>query len=512
MPKYKIFAAIDVGSTAISMKIIQITKKNGLCPLDTVVYQMSLGKETYATGKVTYSSVEKICEVMADFIRIMREYQVDDYIAYATTVIREASNSEYIIDQINLRTGIKVNMINNEEEHFLHNKALALNVECFDTMIEEGAEIIDVSSGSVQLSFYHNSKLSYSQSIPMGSLRVFELLSDLESKTVTFSGLLEEYIKVSVEKYKRNFFTDGDYRNFIIYGNGLSNLKLLCEKEEPYLVYEDLNKAHRILEKKSPEQISEEYEIPYENAILLLPTVLIYKNFLTSSLHQKILAPDCSLVDGICVEYAEKNGYLHTKHIFTNDIISSVICYADKYHCDKEHYEAVTEYAVSIFSALSKKFGLSKRDCLLLRVASILQDTGLYINVNGSSKYSYDIVKANSILGLSEKEHEIVAYTVLFQNGGISFDVPEYKILSKSRKLLISKLSAILSLAKTLDTTYQQKILKIKSIFRDGTLFITANTDEDITLETWKFYIAAEFFKEVFGIKTELSKKYGYIK
>jgi exopolyphosphatase/guanosine-5'-triphosphate,3'-diphosphate pyrophosphatase len=511
MPKYKVFAAIDVGSTAISMKIIQITKKNGLCPLDTVVYQMSLGKETYATGKITYSSVEKICGIMADFVRIMQEYQVDDYTAYATTAVREASNSEYIIDQINLRTGIKVTMINNEEEHFLHNKALALNVDCFDTMIEEGAEIIDVSSGSVQISFYQNSKLNYSQSVPMGSLRVFELLSDLESRTVTFSGLLEEYIKASVEQYKRNFFRTEDYQNFIIYGNGLSNLKLLCGKEDPYLAYEDLNKVHRILEKKSPEQISEEYEIPYESAILLLPTVLIYKNFLASS-QKNILAPDCSLVDGICVEYAEKNTYIHTKHIFTNDIISSVICYADKYHCDKNHYEAVTEYAVSIFNALSKKFGLNKRDCVLLKVASILQDTGLYININSSSKYSYDIVKANSILGLSEKEHEIVAYTVLFQNGGISVEVPEYKSLSKSRKLLISKLSAILSLAKTLDMTYQQKIMRIKSTFKDGTLFITANTDEDITLESWKFYIAAEFFKEVFGIKTELSKKYGYIK
>ena len=84
----------------------------------------------------------------------MKSYGVDEYVCYATTAVREASNSEYIIDQINIRTGIKVTIISNEEERFLHNKAFALNNSYFDDIIEAGAVLVDVASGSVQAVSY----------------------------------------------------------------------------------------------------------------------------------------------------------------------------------------------------------------------------------------------------------------------------------------------------------------------------------------------------------------------
>ena len=92
-----------------------------------------------------------------------------------------------------------------------------------------------------------------------------------------------------------------------------------------------------------------------------------------------------------------------------------------------------------------------------------------------------------------------------FQNG--IFDFNEYNVYSKNRRLLISKLAAILSLAKSLDVEYNQKIDEIKTSIRNGILTITAYTDSDISLEEREFNIAQEFFEEVFGIKAVLVKK-----
>lgn len=154
MPRYKVFAAIDLGSTEITMKIAEVSKKNGISVLDTVKYDLSIGKESYAVGKISYNLVDKICNCFEEYLRIMKSYGVDEYVCYATTAVREASNSEYIIDQINIRTGIKVTIISNEEERFLHNKAFALNNSYFDDIIEAGAVLVDVASGSVQVSHY----------------------------------------------------------------------------------------------------------------------------------------------------------------------------------------------------------------------------------------------------------------------------------------------------------------------------------------------------------------------
>ena len=94
---------------------------------------------------------------------------------------------------------------------------------------------------------------------------------------------------------------------------------------------------------------------------------------------------------------------------------------------------------------------------------------------------------------------------MLFQNG--IFDFNEYNVYSKNRRLLISKLAAIVSLAKSLDVEYNQKIDEIKTSIRNGILTITAYTDSDISLEEREFNIAQEFFEEVFGIKAVLVKK-----
>ena len=51
MPRYKVFAAIDLGSTEITMKIAEVSKKNGISVLDTVKYDLSIRSEERRVGK-----------------------------------------------------------------------------------------------------------------------------------------------------------------------------------------------------------------------------------------------------------------------------------------------------------------------------------------------------------------------------------------------------------------------------------------------------------------------------
>lgn len=500
MAKYKVFAAIDLGSTGITMKIAEISKRYGINVLDTVKYDISLGKESYTIGKISYSLVDKICGCFEEYLRIMKSYGVDDYVCYATTAVREASNSEYIIDQINIRTGIKVNIISNQEERFLHYKAFALSDKKFDDIIEEGAVIADVSSGSVQVSYYTNSSLKFSENIPIGSLRVLEILSN-DNNTVSSLDMLEDYIKSFVNNYKKVFFKNPSYNYFVAIGNQNDYIKKICGKEN--LCAKDFDIVYDKILTEGINNICEKYEIPYEAASLINPSILFYKMFLESE--KKISMPSISLADGILVEYVEKNAYTHTRHIFTDDIISSSKYYAGKYSVSSKHYDKVMEIGESLYGTLAKKFGLSKRHLVLLKVATIFADTGYYININDYNRHSYDIIKANPILGLSQKEHEIISSVVLFQNGIFNYET--YNRYSKNRKLLISKLSAILSLSKALDVEYNQKVEKVTSSIKNGNLIINAYSNSDIALENREFNISADFFEEVFGIKAVLVKK-----
>ena len=98
---YKTFAAIDVGSTDVTMKIFEVTAKKGYRQLDYVSNIIELGSDTYADGYISQESVEKLCDILTGFSEKMKEYGTVDYCAYATSAIREAKNNQMVLDLLN---------------------------------------------------------------------------------------------------------------------------------------------------------------------------------------------------------------------------------------------------------------------------------------------------------------------------------------------------------------------------------------------------------------------------
>lgn len=101
----KMFAAIDVGSFELEMGIYEISQSFGIRQADHVRHVLALGRETYNDRKISYRLVEEMCQVLKSFSEIMKSYRVTDYRAYATSAMREAKNSQIVLEQIRVRTG-----------------------------------------------------------------------------------------------------------------------------------------------------------------------------------------------------------------------------------------------------------------------------------------------------------------------------------------------------------------------------------------------------------------------
>ena len=57
----KTFAAIDIGSYELSMKIFEVSKKNGTRQIDHIRYSIDMGTESYTTGKLSFERVDELC-------------------------------------------------------------------------------------------------------------------------------------------------------------------------------------------------------------------------------------------------------------------------------------------------------------------------------------------------------------------------------------------------------------------------------------------------------------------
>ena len=135
----------------------------------------------------------------------MTDYGIRSYKAMATSAIREASNRDYIVDQIKLKTGLDIEVIDNSEEQFLTHKAVKHKLDDYETIINEGAVIVVIGAGSIQIIMYKDGELVSSQNVKMGALRIKEMLSSLENETLKYHKILDEYI--TAQSRRARFFS-----------------------------------------------------------------------------------------------------------------------------------------------------------------------------------------------------------------------------------------------------------------------------------------------------------------
>lgn len=503
------FAAIDAGSNELSLKIFQISKKNGIEELDHIRHAIELGSDSYKYQKIRYELVDEMCEVLKQFSQKMKEYDVTDYIAYATSAIREASNSILILDQIKLRSGIHVNILSNSEQRFLCYKAIALKTAAFTDLIQKETAIVDVGSGSIQISLFHHGCLRQTQNIRLGSLRIRELLSSMENKTDNYYKLISEYIDNEMITFQELFLQEENIEQVIATGDQL-NLFMQITGKNPgseSIHANELNTFFESLLNTSLEELSRKSSYPREQISLLIPTAMIYHKIFEITNAKKIYFTDITLCDGIAAEYAERKLKIRSGHDFTNDILCSARYIAKRYHCNKAHNENVSYLALSIFDSIRKLHGLGKRERLLLEIAVILHNCGDFIDLTHSRENSYTIIMSTEIIGLSHQERELIARLVRYTPEPFSKWSDTLDNTDKEDYLTLCKLYAIFAIANALDKSHTQKLSNVKVSYKENLLTITATTVKDITLEHGLFLEKAAFFEDVYGIRPCIKQK-----
>ena len=372
----KVAAIIDIGSNMIKMRIAQL-KKGEVITIDTLEYPLNLGHEVFTFGKISFESLRELSKVLHGYSNIMKEYGTTQYKVVATTALRDAQNRSYVIDQLKIQNDISVQVMEDDQEKTLIYSEI---LKCVNNIHHknENTLISYIGAGTIGFAVYNGKHMIFSQNIPMGALKLHDILGNIQKITDDFYTVVEEYL-YSIISHIRIPFTK-EISNLILTGNEIQLIARICDINLTNGLYviplNTLNRLYVKLRSMSNEKISLQYGITEDSAELLYSALAIYISLIKITSCNIITAPRIELWDALTRQMLiPKSGETYFKHVREN-AISCANQIAKSYNCSQKHSDNIRKFACKIFDKMKGLHGLDQRKRLLLELAAILHDSG----------------------------------------------------------------------------------------------------------------------------------------
>ncbi len=114
--KEVVLAGLDIGTNTFRLLIARVTTPGHLEELHSEQRIIRLGEGLEKNGHLQPKPMERALDALKHFHAVLKRYPVDEVVAVATSAVREAANGPEFIKSIEIKTGIRVEVISPEEE------------------------------------------------------------------------------------------------------------------------------------------------------------------------------------------------------------------------------------------------------------------------------------------------------------------------------------------------------------------------------------------------------------
>lgn len=288
------YAAIDIGSNAVRLLIADIIKNQDAISFkkNTLIrVPLRLGDDAFLNQHISDKKAVDLVKAMQAFRNLIDVYKVSDYMACATSAMREADNGAEIVERVKTEANIDLEIVHGEREAKI---IYASHVEQ-DIDKTKNYLYIDVGGGSTELSLFSEGQLQASRSFNIGTIRIL----DNQDKEETWNEM-KEFIRENTRKFK-NISAIGT-------GGNINKLyKLAEEKEGDPMSFNKLKSLYNYLNSFSLKERINVLGLKEDRADVIIPASEIYLTVMKWSNIKTIFVPSVGMVDGIIQTLIDKN-------------------------------------------------------------------------------------------------------------------------------------------------------------------------------------------------------------
>lgn len=523
------FAAVDVGSNAIRLRIVEATAPDkdasqlslpavgksgdGWREIANLRAPVRLGTEVFLSGRLAPASIGQACNALREFRRAMDEAHVDAYRATATSAVREAKNKETLVERARREAGIELEVIEGVEEARLIELAVVRRLGLKD----HTTLLVDVGGGSTELTVLEKARHAFSISLPVGTVRLLETIlpgggQPLDKER---ARLLTEMIdRALVEAVPQLAKTS--FQSFVGTGGNIDTLADLCPAQGGAFGYPraiDVGAMRALfakLLKMSAADRREQFGLRPDRADTIVPAAALLLRLAEVFKMGAIVSPGVGLKEGILVELADKHFRVWDTAQEALAVLGACERLGRRYKFDEAHGQLVSKLAGLLFDDLRDLHGYSDRDRLLLRAAALLHDIGDFVRYDGHHKHSFYLIQNSDIIGLAPDERSIVANIARYhRKSPPDPSHPNFRDLDKVARGKVRGLAAILRIADALDREHLGKVTSVRARVdrHKAKLLLAVEGNEDRELEEWTVRAKSELLRDVFDLDVAFADK-----
>lgn len=499
-------AAIDIGTNSIKLLIASVEEDGAIEVLSREKSLVRLGSETLANGRLGDEAIEAGATTVEQFLRSIRGSGAELARAVATCAVREASNAQVFVDEVKRRTDVSIDVISGDEEARLIN--LAVRSE-FPSRLDP-LFLIDIGGGSTELVVSNGSRVLYSESLPLGVVRLADRFSRSDPPSEKDRRAMRKEIKTvakrAVEGVRKTGFktcvgTSGTIQSLSLVHEGAILGREALPSGHRTLTRKELKKVNRLLRRTSVKEKLRISGLDPRRRDISVPGGILLSWILKRSGADSIVVGERGLREGILLDLVVGPA---TRRTIDRDVRArSVDRLLRRGNTEVLHAAHAARLALEIFDQTHAIHQLTATEREWLQYGALLHDIGCYVGYSKHQRHSYYLITHGDLTGFSADEVEVLGSLARYHKGGGPKERHEnWRRLNPYLRAAVEKLASILRIADGLDRSHRQMVTGVTCRARSGKVEFEATARGDCEAELDAARRKADLFERVFDRRT----------
>ena|GEM_PF-13483 len=502
-------AVIDVGSNSVRMEVAELQPDGIIRVLERVQKSIRLGHDTFRQGSLSPSSVNALVNAFRGFRRLLDFYGVGTIRAVATSAVREAGNSDSLLDRVMMTSGIELELIDPLEEGRLIVHALLESVTGADAERIRRAIVVEVGGGGTLLTCIDEGSVQWARTLDLGSVRLPQSLGIADLPARKAQIILGKQIRSALSSFEPPSIPQ---RPFSLIALG-ADVRLAARKQGSregdsfhVLGLTDLRGMISECSGMTLPELMKRYGLSLSEGETLLPALTIVTAVASRFRQRAVFVSDVTMRDGLLKDLVRRETG-RGRSLLTEGSVKAARLLAERYHVDPVHAEIVSGYALALFDELRREHGLGPRERLQLQAAALLHEAGRFVDVRSHHKHSFYLISNSEVFGLSREELLNVAHIARYhRRSAPRTSHLEFMALSRERRMAISKLAAILRVADCLDRQKQRQPRGLAFQRSQDSVYVIVEGAKDLSVESRALAAVGDLFEDIFGIRVVFAR------